>query len=96
MNDYLHHLPTLTSPRVAETLYLYLSAVEEAVSAVLVQDDGTQVPIYYVNRVFRGPETRYTRAEKLVLGLLHAARRLKSYFLSHHIHLRTDQPQLNR
>ena len=71
MKDYLHYLPTLTSSRVGETLYLYLSAAEEAVSAVLIQDDGAQVPIYYVSRVLHGPETRYTLAEKFVLGLVH-------------------------
>ncbi|XP_071922590.1 uncharacterized protein [Coffea arabica] len=42
MKDYLHHLPTLTSSRAGETLYLYLSAGEEAVRAVLIQDDGAQ------------------------------------------------------
>nr|XP_027126139.1 uncharacterized protein LOC113742510 [Coffea arabica] len=73
-------------------LYLYLSAADEAVSAVLIRDEGTQVPVYYVSRALRGPETRYTQVEKLVLGLVHAARRLKPYFLAHPISVRTDQP----
>ena len=51
MKEYLHHLPTLTSPRTRETLYLYLTAAEKAVSAVLLRDDRTQIPIYYVSRV---------------------------------------------
>nr|XP_027100416.1 uncharacterized protein LOC113719406 [Coffea arabica] len=68
LKEYLHHLPTLTSSRPEETLYLYLLAADEAVSAVLMRDDGVQVPIYYISRVLCGPETRYTRAEKLVLG----------------------------
>ncbi|XP_027158506.1 uncharacterized protein LOC113760135 [Coffea eugenioides] len=89
---YLHHLPTLASPRPEEKLYLYLSAADEAVSAVLIRDEGTQVPVYYVSRALRGPETRYTQVEKLVLGLVHAARRLKPYFLAHPISVRTDQP----
>ena len=50
------------------------------------------MPVYYDSRILRGPETRYTQAEKLVLALIHAARRLKPYFLTHHICLRTDQP----
>ncbi|XP_027151870.1 uncharacterized protein LOC113751923 [Coffea eugenioides] len=83
LKEYLHHLPTLTSSRPEETLYLYLLAADEAVSAVLMRDDGVQVPIYYISRVLCGPETRYTRAEKLVLGLVHVARRLKPYFLAH-------------
>ncbi|XP_071901097.1 uncharacterized protein [Coffea arabica] len=50
------------------------------------------MPVYYISRVLRGPETRYTQAEKLVLALIYAARRLKPYFLAHHVCLRTDQP----
>ncbi|XP_071909560.1 uncharacterized protein [Coffea arabica] len=92
LKQYLHHLPTLASPRPEEKLYLYLSAADEAVSAVLIRDEGTQVPVYYVSRALRGPEIRYTQVEKLVLGLVHAARRLKPYFLAHPISVRTDQP----
>ncbi|XP_071920747.1 uncharacterized protein [Coffea arabica] len=92
LKQYLHHLPTLASPRPEENLYLYLSAADEAVSAVLIRDEDTQVPVYYVSRALRGPETRYTQVEKLVLGLVHAARRLKPYFLTHPISVRTDQP----
>ncbi|XP_071916083.1 uncharacterized protein [Coffea arabica] len=92
LKEYLHHLPTLTSPRPGDKLFLYLSAAAEAVSAVLIREEGVQMPVYYVSRVLRGPETRYTQAEKLVLALIHAARRLKPYFLAHHICLRTDQP----
>nr|XP_027124096.1 uncharacterized protein LOC113740770 [Coffea arabica] len=71
---------------------MYLSAADEAVNAVLIRDHGTQVPIYYVSRALRGPETRYTQVEKLVLELVHATRQLKSYFLAHPISVRTDQP----
>ncbi|XP_027166062.1 uncharacterized protein LOC113766031 [Coffea eugenioides] len=92
LKQYLHHLPTLASPRPEEKLYLYLSAADEAVSAVLIRDEGTQVPVYYVSRALRGPETRYTQVEKLVLGLVYATRRLKPYFLAHPIFVRTDQP----
>nr|XP_027076820.1 uncharacterized protein LOC113700543 [Coffea arabica] len=69
MKEYLHHLPTLTSPRSGDKLYLYLSATEEAVSAMLIREEGTQMSVYYVSRVLRGSETRYTQAEKLVLAL---------------------------
>nr|XP_027093651.1 uncharacterized protein LOC113714052 [Coffea arabica] len=92
LKQYLHHLPTIASPRPEEKLFLYLSAADEAVSAMLIRDEGTQVPVYYVSRALRGPETRYTQVEKLVLGLVHAARRLKPYFLAHPISVRTDQP----
>nr|XP_027124399.1 uncharacterized protein LOC113741115 [Coffea arabica] len=61
LKQYLHHLPTLASPRPEEKLYLYLFAANEAVSAVLIRDEGTQVPVYYVSRALRGPETRTLR-----------------------------------
>ncbi|XP_071933220.1 uncharacterized protein [Coffea arabica] len=63
LKQYLHHLPTLASPRPEEKL-----------------------------RALRGPKTRYTQVEKLVLGLVHATRWLKPYFLAHPISVRTDQP----
>ncbi|XP_027157746.1 uncharacterized protein LOC113759379 [Coffea eugenioides] len=92
LKEYLHHLPTLTWPRPGDKLFLYLSAAVEAVSAVLIREEGVQRPVYYVSRVLRDPETRYSQAEKLVLALIHAAHKLKPYFLAHHICLRTDQP----
>ncbi|XP_071924890.1 uncharacterized protein [Coffea arabica] len=74
MKEYLHHLPTLTSPRPGDKLYLYLSAADEAVSAVLIREEGVQMLVYYVSRVLRETKTRYTQAEKLVLALIHVAR----------------------
>ncbi|XP_071911843.1 uncharacterized protein [Coffea arabica] len=43
-------------------------------------------------RALHGPETRYTPAEKLVLALVHAARKLRPYFQAHSIVVMTDQP----
>nr|XP_027093664.1 uncharacterized protein LOC113714068 [Coffea arabica] len=74
LKAYLAELPTLTAPEQGETLFLYLSACNEAVNVVL------------------GPETRYTPAEKLVLALVHAARKLRPYFQAHSIIVITDQP----
>nr|XP_027122086.1 uncharacterized protein LOC113739037 [Coffea arabica] len=59
LKAYLAELPTLTAPEVGETLFLYLSACSEAISAVLVREDGgIQRPVYYVSRALQGPETR--------------------------------------
>nr|XP_027061968.1 uncharacterized protein LOC113688359 [Coffea arabica] len=74
LKAYLAELPALTAPEQGETLFLYLSACNEAVSAVL------------------GLETRYTPAEKLVLALVHAARKFRPYFQAHSIIVLTDQP----
>ncbi|XP_071919058.1 uncharacterized protein [Coffea arabica] len=77
MKRFLHHLPTFTSSQPRDKLFLYLSVVDELVSAVLIQKEGMQI---------------YAQAEKLVLALVHAARKLKPYFLAHNVYLRTDQP----
>ncbi|XP_071905675.1 uncharacterized protein [Coffea arabica] len=93
LKAYLAELPALAAPEQGETLFLYLSACNEAVSEVLVREDrGVQRPIYYVSRALQGPETRYTPAEKLVLALVHAARKLRPYFQAHSIVVMTDQP----
>ena len=49
MNDYLHRLPTLTLLQVGETLYLYFTSTEEAMIAVLVQEDKVQQPVYCIS-----------------------------------------------
>ncbi|GJS64306.1 reverse transcriptase domain-containing protein [Tanacetum coccineum] len=57
---------------------VYLSAANEAVSAVLlVERRGRQAPIHYVSRTLQGAEIIYPLIEKLVLALVHAARRLR-------------------
>ncbi|XP_072076456.1 uncharacterized protein [Arachis hypogaea] len=84
--------PVLGKPRAGEPLYLYLSVTEEALAAVLVREEGkTQQPVYFVSRVFQGPELRYSKLEKLALALLISSRRLRQYFQSHRIVVRTDQ-----
>ncbi|KAK3003347.1 hypothetical protein RJ639_019864 [Escallonia herrerae] len=66
---------------------------ESAVSAVLVQEqDGQQLPVYYVSKVLQGAEQRYPNAEKLAFTLLIAARKLRPYFQSHTIIVLTDKP----
>ena len=74
-------------------MFLYLSVCNEVVSLVLVREGGgVQRPVYYVSCALQGPETRYTPAEKLVLALVHAARKLRPYFQAHSIIVVTDQP----
>ncbi|KAK3001607.1 LOW QUALITY PROTEIN: hypothetical protein RJ639_021154 [Escallonia herrerae] len=68
-------------------------ATESAVNAVLVrQQDGQQLPVYYVSKVLQGAEQRYPNAEKLAFTLLTAARKLPQYFQFHTIIVLTDKP----
>ncbi|XP_015969769.1 uncharacterized protein LOC107493196 [Arachis duranensis] len=84
--------PVLGKPKDGEPLYLYLAITGEALAAVLVREEGrVQQPVYFVSRALQGAELRYNKLEKLALALLTSSRRLKQYFQSHQIVVRTDQ-----
>ncbi|XP_072056355.1 uncharacterized protein [Arachis hypogaea] len=84
--------PVLGKPRDGEPLYLYLAITSEALAAVLVREDGkTQQPVYFISKALQGAELRYSKLEKLALALLTSSRRLKQYFQSHQVVVRTDQ-----
>ncbi|GKA07400.1 reverse transcriptase domain-containing protein [Tanacetum coccineum] len=93
MKKLISELPTLTAPMEKEELIVYLVAVREAISAVLMTErEAKQMPINFVSRALQGPEINYTPLEKLVLALVHASKRLKRYFQAHTIIVITDQP----
>ena len=85
--------PVLTKPDPGETLFLYLSIGNEAVSAALVKESEVgQAPIYFTSRALQSSELRYQKVEKMAYALLTAARRLRPYFQGHRIVVRTSQP----
>ena len=93
MKKHIANLPTLTAPKPKQELIMYLSAAREAISAVLLAERGTcQMPIYFISRALQSREINYSPMEKLVLALVHAARRLRRYFQAHPIVVITDQP----
>ncbi|KAL0345586.1 UNVERIFIED_CONTAM: ribonuclease H-like protein [Sesamum radiatum] len=54
LKDYLAKLPLLVKHCPGDTLYMYLSTTLQAVSSVLIrEEDGRQMPIYYVTRKLR-------------------------------------------
>ncbi|KAL0367560.1 UNVERIFIED_CONTAM: hypothetical protein Sradi_3646100 [Sesamum radiatum] len=64
-----------------------------AVRTVLIrEEEGKQLPIYYVSKVLNGAEGRYTSIEKITLALVVTARRLHPYFLSHPVGVKTNTP----
>ncbi|XP_071713323.1 uncharacterized protein [Rutidosis leptorrhynchoides] len=92
MKAHIANLPTLTSPKLGETLYLYLATSKECISAVLVAErERVQVPIYFVSRVLQGAEVYYPELEKLMLALVHTARKLRRYFQAHPIIVLTNK-----
>ncbi|GJT79150.1 reverse transcriptase domain-containing protein [Tanacetum coccineum] len=93
MKKQMAKLPTLMAPVEGETLIMYLSAAEEAISDVLLVERGDrQILIYFVGSVLQSLEINYTPMEKLILALIHAARRLRRYFQAHPVAVITDQP----
>ncbi|KAJ9566692.1 hypothetical protein OSB04_002658 [Centaurea solstitialis] len=93
LKQYMVSPPLLTQPVEGESLQLYLAVSNNTTSAVLVrEEDQQQRPIYYVSKSFLDAETRYTSMEKLLLGLVTAAKKLRHYFQSHHIITVTNYP----
>ena len=90
---YLSSLPLLSPSMPGEELYLYIAVSQAAVSAALVKDEGgSQRPVYFISKAFRGAEERYPRMEKLAFALVTTTRKLKPYFQAHTIIVLTDQP----
>ncbi|KAJ9552293.1 hypothetical protein OSB04_016338 [Centaurea solstitialis] len=93
LKKYMSNPPLLTKPIEGESLQLYLAVSNNAVSVVLVREgEQQQQPIYYISKSFLDAETRYTSMEKLLLGLVTAAKKLRHYFESHHIIVVTNYP----
>ena len=93
MKKYLSSPPLLRPSMPGEELYLYIAVSQVAVNAALVREEGgSQRPVYFISKAFRGAEERYPRMEKLAFALVTAARKLKPYFQAHTIIVLTDQP----
>ncbi|KAJ0856311.1 putative ribonuclease H [Helianthus annuus] len=83
-------------PKNGEPLSLYLAVSGNAVSAVLIKDhEGQQYPVYYVSKSLLDAETRYSHLEKLILALVMASTKLRHYFETHRIHVKTNYPVKN-
>ena len=66
---------------------------ETAVSSMLVrEEDGKQLPIYYVSKSLLNAETCYSQLEKLALALVTITRKLWPYFQCHRIAVVTTYP----
>ncbi|XP_043812734.1 uncharacterized protein LOC122723698 [Manihot esculenta] len=93
LKRYLSSQHALSSPLAGEELLIYLSASKQAISAVLVREEGgEQKPIFYVSKVLRDAEVRYLNIEKLAYALLLAVRKFRVYLKSHQGVVMTDQP----
>nr|GEU60330.1 reverse transcriptase domain-containing protein [Tanacetum cinerariifolium] len=93
MKKFIQALPMLIAPRAGETLIMYPTASKESINAVLfTKRSKGQILIYFVSRVLQGAKLNYPVLEKLILALVHAARRLRRYFQAHTIMVLTGKP----
>ena len=88
---------TLTIPTPGAELLIYVSAIESAVSAVLVEEQENeysknQVPVYFVSETLSGSKIYYSEIEKIAYAVLTAARKLKHNFQAHKIRVPTNHP----
>ncbi|XP_059635856.1 uncharacterized protein LOC132278044 [Cornus florida] len=85
--------PVLSAPEPNEKLFLYLGVSSIATSAVLIRcKEGKQFPVFYVSKTMSEQERKYYRAERMILSLVNAKRKLRHYFESHPIVILTTFP----
>lgn len=71
----------LSKPDTSKKLIVYLSVLIEVISAVLVQEEGSELrSVYFVSRVLQDPETRYQVMEKVALAHVNVVHHLLQYF----------------
>ncbi|XP_074356014.1 uncharacterized protein LOC141695685 [Apium graveolens] len=93
LKKYMIEAPLLAKPSPEDTLYLYLTVSEQAMSAVMKKEERKlQKPVYYVNKELRGSELNYFTIKKFALALITASRKLRPYFQAHKIEFLTNQP----
>ncbi|XP_042396478.1 uncharacterized protein LOC121986585 [Zingiber officinale] len=92
LKEYLDSLPVLAKPTVGEPLKIYSSSTEHEVGSTLVKPNDEEQSVYFLSHILKDVESHYTGLEKLAYALVLAARRLRSYFLSHSIIVMTNIP----
>ena len=91
LKQFLSSLPLLTKPNTDDELLMYVATTSEAVSLVLIREEGKmQKPIYYISRVLCDAETRYSRIEKVILAIIATIHRLRPYFQAYSVKVLTD------
>ena len=66
-------LPTVCEPIPGKSLKLYLATNDEAIRALIAQDDqeGIEQLVYYISKKLKDAKTRYIRAKRACLALIY-------------------------
>ncbi|RDX84720.1 Retrovirus-related Pol polyprotein, partial [Mucuna pruriens] len=86
IKSYLKNLLVLVPAMDGRPLIMYLTVLEESMGCVVRQHNKfgkKEQAIYYLSKKFTECETRYSIVERTCCALAWAARRLRSYMLSH-------------
>ena len=93
LKKYLMTPPLLSPSKQGEELYLYIAVSPTAISSALLrEEDGQQLPVYYTSRALRGAEEKYPPMGKLAFILVRASRKLRPYFQTHTVIVLTNHP----
>jgi hypothetical protein len=93
LKKYFTSPPLLSPSKQGEHISLYLAVSPTVVSSALIREEnGVQLPVYYTSKAFQGAEERYPAMEKLALALVVTARKLRPYFQAHSIIVLTNHP----
>ena len=57
-----------------------------------MEEGQKEIPVYHTRKILTPSETRYTNIEKILFALVIASRKLRPYFQSHRIFVRTNWP----
>ena len=83
----------MSSPKVDEVLFSYITVAPHAVSLVLIRtNNGVQRLVYYVSKSLHEAEIRYLPLEKAILAVVQATRKLPHYFQAHTVIVLTQHP----
>ena len=68
-------LPTVCEPIPGKSLKLYLATNDEAIRALIAQDDqeGIEQLVYYISKKLKDAKTHYIRAKRACLALIYTA-----------------------
>jgi hypothetical protein len=86
----LSNSPILVPPTLGEPLLLYIAAMTQVVSAVLVverAEEGhtllVQRPVYFISEVLSETKARYPQIQKLLYAIILTQRKLRHYLEGH-------------
>jgi ribonuclease HI len=94
--------PVLVTPKKKEPLLLYIAAIHQVVSTVLVVErseegkaHGIQRPVYFISEVLSPTKQKYLHYQKLTYSIFTTARKLRQYFVVHPIIVVNEAPLSN-